>query len=215
MNSSWFIEVEIREHIDSWISSRTTNRSQKKWFTKNCSWTARICSLRTLAGAVASISPPSNITLKTTAINDLLQTFDDNKVALRAIFDERRKILDRFNCGYGYDYSTVLYRIATPTQQQQMYCCICEAFAEKNYNLIYENLFWKILLPEWLIAICAKQFSCSKEQIIAQIKEDDEHSFNEQNLLDLQLNCLKINILIKLIISWLFRLKCISVIVMF
>lgn len=81
------------------------------------------------AGAVASILSPSDvkkITLKTIAINDLLKTFDDTKPALRAIFDERRKILDRFNCGNGYDYLTVLYRIATPTQQQQMYWYICK-----------------------------------------------------------------------------------------
>lgn len=129
------------------------------------------------------------ITLKTIAINDLLKTFDDYKAELRAIFDERKTILDRFNRGNRYDYLTILSRIVTSTQQQQMYCRICEEFAEKNYieSLRYENLFWTILLPEWLIEICSNQFSLSKTQVVAQIKMDDEDSINGQNSFDLDL----------------------------
>lgn len=129
------------------------------------------------------------ITLKTIAISDLLKTFDDYKAELRAIFDERKTILDRFNRGNRYDYLTILSRIVTSTQQQQMYCRICEEFAEKNYieSLRYENLFWTILLPEWLIEICSNQFSLSKTQVVAQIKMDDEDSINGQNSFDLDL----------------------------
>lgn len=121
------------------------------------------------------------------AIDDLLKTFNDYEATLRAIFDERKHILDRFNYGYGYDWLAVLSRIATSTQQQQMYCCISGTFADKNYieNRTFENLFWTILLPEWLIEVCAKQFSCSKQQILAQIKEDDEDSFNAEYSFDL------------------------------
>lgn len=45
-------------------------------------------------------------------------------------------------------------------------------------NLQYENLFWTILLPEWLIGTCAKKFSKTKEEIITQIKNDEQNSFD-------------------------------------
>lgn len=87
---------------------------------------------------------------------------------------------------------TVLSRIATPEQQKQMYSFMCEALAgRKYYELpIYENLFWSIILPEWLIAICMKQYSRSKNQIIDQIKKDEEDSFdaNQINSFDLSLD---------------------------
>lgn len=135
-------------------------------------------------GAMANFD---KITLKAIAIDDLLSTFKDNKAELRRLFDERRGKLDRFNYGNGYDFLTVLSRIATSEQQQKMYCRITDEFAGKNYmdKLNYENLFWTILLPEWLIAICAQKNSKSKEQIISQIKSDEEHSFNANNSFDL------------------------------
>lgn len=77
--------------------------------------------------------------------------------------------------------------MATSEQQQKMYCHISDAFAGKNYieNLKYENLFWTILLPEWLIAVCAQKYFKSKEQIITQIKNDDQDSINANDSFDL------------------------------
>lgn len=109
-------------------------------------------------------------------VKDLLKTFDENEATLRFIFNERRTKLDRFNYGMGYDFLTISSRLATPEQQKEMFSHACEALAGKNYyqNPIYENLFWTIIIPEWLIGICMKQYSRSKEQIIAQIKKDEE-----------------------------------------
>lgn len=138
-------------------------------------------------GATVSSLSNCKITLKEKEIGDLLKTFEENEVALRSIFVERQKNLDHFNKGCGYDYVSVLARLATSKQQQQMYSYMCEALAGKNYfeKAIHENLFWTIILPEWLIAICVKQLSCSKEQIIAQIKKNDEDSFNANNTFNL------------------------------
>lgn len=61
-------------------------------------------------GAVMLIPPSSSIkkiSLKTIVINDLLKTFDENKAALQAIFNERRTNPDRFNRGNGMDYLTI------------------------------------------------------------------------------------------------------------
>lgn len=129
----------------------------------------------------------SKISLKTLTLDELLETFDDNKAYLRGLFDERRRKLDRFNYGNGYDFLTVLSRIATSEQQQKMYCHMTDVFAEKNYihSLKHENLFWTILLPEWLIAICAQKFAKSKEQIIAQIRNDEQDSFEANDSFDL------------------------------
>lgn len=137
---------------------------------------------------VASISSPIlKVTLKQMTIDDLLKTFKDNEENLRLIFDERRRKLDRFNYGNGYDFLTVLSRIATSEQQKQMWSYISDAFAGKNYidNLKYENLFWTILLPEWLIAICAQKFSQTKEQILLQIDKDEKDSFNANDSFDI------------------------------
>lgn len=125
----------------------------------------------------------ANITVKTMDVNDLLKTFEEHEAALRS-FDERRTKLDRFNYGMGYDFLTVLSRIATPEQQKNMFSYMCEAFAGKEYykHSIYENLFWAILLPEWLIAICMKKISYSKKGIIEQLKKDDEDSLDSLDL---------------------------------
>lgn len=127
------------------------------------------------------------ITLKAIPIDDLLSTFEDNEAELRRVFDGRRGQLDRFNYGNGYDFLRVLSRIATSEQQQKMYCKITVEIAGEKYfdKLNYENLFWTILLPEWLIAILAQKFSKSKEQIISQINTDEENSFNANNSFDL------------------------------
>lgn len=136
----------------------------------------------------AVINSPSinvrNITVKTMDVKDLLRTFEENEATLRSIFNERRTKLDRFNYGMGYDFLTVLSRIATPEQQKKMFSCICEAFAGKEYykHPIYENLFWSILLPEWLIAICMEKFSCSKKKIIEQLQKDEQNSLDSLDL---------------------------------
>lgn len=134
-----------------------------------------------VAGDIISL-PTNNckITLKSMDVKDLLKTFEENEAALRSIFNERRTNLDRFNYGIGYDFLTVLSRIVTPEQQKQMFSFMCEALAgEKYYDRpIHENLFWSIILPEWLIAICMKKFSFSKSQIIHQISKDEEDSLN-------------------------------------
>lgn len=44
--------------------------------------------------------------------------------------------------------------------------------------LQFENLFWSILLPEWVIGICQKEFSHTKEEIIRKIMQDEEDSMN-------------------------------------
>lgn len=120
-------------------------------------------------------------------IFDLLETFKENEENLRAIFDERCGKLDRFNYGNGYDFLTVLDRIATSEQQKEMWRHISDTFVGKNYieYLKYENLFWTILIPEWLIAMCTKKFSQSKEQILAQIKKDEDDSFNANDSFDI------------------------------
>lgn len=133
----------------------------------------------------AAVENFEKITLKARSIDYLLKTFDDNEADLRILFDERRRRLDRFNHGNGYDFLTVLSRIATSEQQQQMYCRMTDAFGIKN--LQYENLIWTILLPEWLIAICGKKFSKSKDEIITQIKNDEQNSFDANDSFDFEL----------------------------
>lgn len=125
-----------------------------------------------------------NITVKTMDVKDLLKSFEENEATLRAIFNNRRTQLDRFNYGMGYDFLTVLSRIATPEQHKVMFSYMCEAFAGKEYykHPIYENLFWSILLPEWLIAICMKKFSYSKKEIIEQLKKDEQNSLDSLDL---------------------------------
>lgn len=120
------------------------------------------------------------LTLKNKDIVELLNTFEENKVTLRAIFTERRNILDCFNRGNGYDFVTVLDQLVSPEQQQQMCSHLSDEIAGKKYfeNAIHEKLFWKIILPEWLIAICVKEFARTEEEILEQIKEDNDDSFN-------------------------------------
>lgn len=130
------------------------------------------------------------MTLKTVNVNELLSTFDENEPALRSIFNERRMKLDRLNYGMGYDFLNILYRIATTEQQKELYPHMCEAIAGKNYfvNPMYENLFWTILLPEWLIGICMKKFSKTKDEVIDQVKKDDEDSLNANDSFNISLN---------------------------
>lgn len=113
------------------------------------------------------------------SINDLLKTFDVHAEKLRSLFDTRRVKSDRLNRGNGYDYLTVLTRVATSEQQQKMYTHMTEAF--NIQNLYYENLLWTILLPEWLIAVCAKKYCKSNEEIIEQVKNDEQNSFDANN----------------------------------
>lgn len=117
-------------------------------------------------------------------VSELLKTLEEHEAALRCIFNERRHKLDRFNYGMGYDFLTILSRIATSKQQKEMYSFMCDALVDKKYfeRPIYENLLWTIILPEWLIAICMKKFSRSREEIIDQVKKDDEDSFNANQI---------------------------------
>lgn len=68
------------------------------------------------------------ITLKNVEISELLSTFIENETVLRTIFNQRRSDVDRFISGNGYDFLTVLYRTLTSSQQQALYCRICEYF---------------------------------------------------------------------------------------
>lgn len=135
------------------------------------------------SSVIPSSSNDSKITVKNIKTSELLRSFKEHESILRSIFNERKKKLERFNYGNGYDFLTILSRTATPEQQKQMYSHICVELVGQNYydRPIFENLFWSIILPEWLIAICMKKFSCSKEHIIAQIKQNDEDSFNAKN----------------------------------
>lgn len=49
----------------------------------------------------------------------------------------------------------------------------------------HENLFWTILLPEWIIAICAKKFNKSKEELLESIQNDEQDSFNANDSFDI------------------------------
>lgn len=68
------------------------------------------------------------LTLKNVPIDDIMNTFTDNKPLLQSIFEQRRFKLDRFNVGNGYDYLTVLWRVVTSEQQKTMYSTILSAF---------------------------------------------------------------------------------------
>lgn len=46
----------------------------------------------------------------------------------------------------------------------------------------HENLFWTILLPEWVVAICAEKFHRTREQIIEMIRIEDMASFESGDL---------------------------------
>lgn len=189
--SAWLKSDSIHEYVENKNKFRTKNNSKKfeeaiKQADEAVENEQQPVNVSISCEAGAKLKP-DKLTLKAMAVNDLLSTFEDHKAELRRLFDERRGKLDRFNYGNGYSFLTVLSRIATSEQQQKMYCHMTDEFAGKHYieKLNYENLFWTILLPEWLIAICAQKFCKSKDQIISQIKTDEEHSFNANNSSDL------------------------------
>lgn len=76
------------------------------------------------------------ITLKDEPISDLLLTFDDNKMSLQSIFDQRKNQLYRHNYGNGYDFLTVLSRTLTSDQQKEMYWRLCAAFVGDSRKYI-------------------------------------------------------------------------------
>lgn len=41
------------------------------------------------------------------------------------------------------------------------------------------------MLPEWVIEICVQKFKRSRDEVLQQIKDDDEHSFNANDSFDL------------------------------
>lgn len=119
------------------------------------------------------------LSLKTMAIDDLLKTFNDHEVHIRSLFHTRRGKSDRLNRGIDYDFLLVLSRLATSEQQKKMYTHMTEALGIQN--LFYENLLWSIMLPEWLIGVCGKKHSKTKEEIIEIIENDEQHSFDANN----------------------------------
>lgn len=191
--SAWIKSVDIYDYMqnkDKFCSKNKTKKFRDAIEEANqaISKVQKQSNEKKEADTVASnTSQLHKVTLKSMDIDDLLKTFESNERNLRILFDERRYKLDRFNYGQDYDFLTVLSRIATPEQQKKMWGHISDEFAGKNYieNLKYENLFWKILLPEWLIGICAQKFSLSREQIIHQITKDEQDSFDANYQFDL------------------------------
>lgn len=43
------------------------------------------------------------------------------------------------------------------------------------------------MLPEWIIGICKKKFSCTRERVIDRVKEEDEISLNLNISIDLSM----------------------------
>ena len=149
------------------------------------------------------------ITLKNEAMSSILSTFEENVSKLKSIYEIKAKIPNRFINGNGMDYLTILCRIVTMEQQHQMYQKLIQEFTEDgekysnnrtvslqkiiaNFSYFnsklshderllfqHENLFWTILLPEWVVSICMKKFDLDKSEVLAKIKHDDENSLND------------------------------------
>lgn len=153
--------------------------------------------------AIRSATP--KVCLKHMSIDAILCTLEENISTLETLYKSRANILDRLNQGNGLDYLTILHRTLTSEQQQQMYLQIVDKFAEdkKTYkgnrivsvkilkmvniettyfllNLLlqHENLFWAILLPEWAVGICMKNFRLSRKETLERIKREDDESLN-------------------------------------
>lgn len=78
---------------------------------------------------IANFSSIEKITLKEVSVDEILATFDGNKMALQNVFDHRRNTLDRFNYGCkDFDFLTVLERTLVEDQKTKMYKQICVAF---------------------------------------------------------------------------------------
>lgn len=135
----------------------------------------------------AAIDNNNKISLQTMAIDDLLKTYDDHKTMLQLIFNEKRTILNSQIYNAEYDFLLVVSRLATSEQHQNMYTHMTDKLAGENYFEYrhLENLFWNILLPEWLIAICARALSKTKKQILEQIEIDEQQSFEANNSFEL------------------------------
>lgn len=199
-SSAWIRPENIYDYVENKKKFESKNRSKKfrEAIQEANEAVSSEMAMQFDAQNVAGALPPSpylvlpnKITLQDTDVSELIKTFEENEAILRPIFNERRTTLDHFHRGMGYDFLTVLTRAATAQQQQKMMSFIVEALAGKEYydRPIHENLFWKIILPEWVIAILMKQFSSSREEIIAQILKDEQDSFNaRQNSFDLSLD---------------------------
>lgn len=79
---------------------------------------------------------PKAITLKTESIQQILDSFDENRCLLERLFNERKHKLNRFNNGNGYDYLTVLWRVVSTEQQTSMNKRIFEYFIEDKEEYI-------------------------------------------------------------------------------
>lgn len=79
------------------------------------------------------------ITLKEVPTDDLLATFNNSKMTLQNLFNQRRVKLDRFNYGIEeYDFLTVLERIVGEEQKTKMFQQICTAFTG-NFGRYIQN----------------------------------------------------------------------------
>lgn len=78
---------------------------------------------------IANFSSFEKITLKEVSVDEILATFEGNKMALQNVFDHRRNTLDRFNYGCkDFDFLTVLECTLVEDQKTKMYKRICVAF---------------------------------------------------------------------------------------
>lgn len=80
----------------------------------------------------------NEITLKNMAIKDIVETFDENIPFLKAIFETRAHIPNRFNIGNGLDYLTILYHTVAPAQQQEMYTKIVQQFVKDEEKYLHD-----------------------------------------------------------------------------
>lgn len=63
----------------------------------------------------------NKLCLKEMSIDTILCTWEENSSMLKALYESRANTLDILNRGNGMDYLTILHRILTSEQQQQMY----------------------------------------------------------------------------------------------
>lgn len=69
-------------------------------------------------------------------INSILYTYDENIQLLKSIYESKANVPDRFNKGNGLDYLTILFRVVTSEQQQQMYTKILQQFVKDERKYI-------------------------------------------------------------------------------
>lgn len=139
----------------------------------------------------------------------LKSTFLRAKETLDSIFNNHRHATDRF-IRSGYDSLTVLYWLLKSEQQTEMYKVIQKCYADERdyihtlkvgyawvllivlwwndkfylFHFQHENLFWKVMLPEWALVICMEKFSMTKADVLKKINEQDIDANNNSFDLD-------------------------------